>query len=1051
MSGIIGLTPTNSVLTAGVPYTISTLFSFVPLPNTLAELVSFDPSNTVLVGTTPGITITGTTPNANGLDGFYAFGPHSYYGEYPDWSAGTITFPLSSSAPYSLTVAIQWVQPNPGNVFTPLLYASTTYTFTFNRPLFTSGAETVNFNGLDASQRAAVAAGAIIYDALGGDDRVTLPDSTAVPGTGVIWNFDNVFQAGAGNDTITGGAGTDKIDGGADNDILDGGAGNDRLNGGSGNDDLVAVTVGGNSGVDVLDGGSGIDRYYVDSGDTIKSLENGELIYFTSDRNIDNLLVEFNGQRVSAVLFSNDLSSQQKITIENGFSTAYLKAYISNLGALGNSVALERQDPPNASADKLELFTYDRAAAQLKIDELWHNLNVDALKDASGDLLDESLAIAFEKQWTSLATGLVAGIGSAVNVFMKVEDFNDEIVPVLLKAFNGEYATTGEFLIDYGAACYKVFVPFAGVQVTLGKIVFAYIQDQFIQAAANIGNGLVNAWNAHGSGNETATGSNQPDFFYMRGGDDQAFGLGGDDTFKGGDGQGNDRYDGGDGLDLVSYSSATHPITVNLALGQANGLDIDSDILVSIENIIGGQSNDLIVGDLNKNVLEGGAGSDTLNGGAGADYMVGGADNDIYVVDNLSDRVFEAAGGGADRVASSVSYVLAAGQEVERLDTTSAAGTTAINLTGNEFGQSLIGNAGANTLDGKAGADTLQGLGGNDIYVVDNAGDKVLEAVGSGIDRVATSVGYVLVAGQEIERLDTTNGDGTTGINLTGNEFGQSLIGNAGANTLDGKAGADTMQGLSGNDIYVVDNAGDKVIEAVGGGIDRVATSLSYVLAAGQEIERLDTTSATGSAAINLIGNEFGQTLIGNAGANTLDGKGGADTMQGLGGNDIYIVDNLGDRVLEAAGGGIDRVASSVSYVLAGGQEIERLDTTSAAGTAAINLTGNAFGQSVIGNAGANILNGGGGADTLQGLGGNDNFVFRAGETQGDRVLDFAGNGASAGDAISFEGYGTAAQGATFLQLNAMQWQVTSADSLVHETLTFSNAAAIHASDFLFV
>ena len=66
-------------------------------------------------------------------------------------------------------------------------------------------------------------------------------------------------------------------------------------------------------------------------------------------------------------------------------------------------------------------------------------------------------------------------------------------------------------------------------------------------------------------------------------------------------------------------------------------------------------------------------------------------------------------------------------------------------------------------------------------------------------------------------------------------------IGNAGANSLDGKGGADTMQGLGGNDIYLVDNAADAVIEAVGGGSDRSFTSVSYTLAAGREVEALHT------------------------------------------------------------------------------------------------------------------------------------------------------------------------------------------------------------------
>jgi Ca2+-binding RTX toxin-like protein len=180
-------------------------------------------------------------------------------------------------------------------------------------------------------------------------------------------------------------------------------------------------------------------------------------------------------------------------------------------------------------------------------------------------------------------------------------------------------------------------------------------------------------------------------------------------------------------------------------------------------------------------------------------------------------------------------------------------------------------------------------MGGNDLIFVDNALDKVIEAVGGGIDQVLASVNYVLTAGAEVELLTTTNTAGSTTLRLTGNEFGQTIYGDGGANRLDGKGGADTMNGFGGNDLYWVDNALDKVIEAVGGGTaDQVLASTNHTLTAGSQIEIFTTTDTAGSTAINLAGNEFGQTVYGNAGANVLDGKGGTDTLKGWGGHDSF-------------------------------------------------------------------------------------------------------------------------------------------------------------------
>jgi Ca2+-binding RTX toxin-like protein len=182
------------------------------------------------------------------------------------------------------------------------------------------------------------------------------------------------------------------------------------------------------------------------------------------------------------------------------------------------------------------------------------------------------------------------------------------------------------------------------------------------------------------------------------------------------------------------------------------------------------------------------------------------------------------------------------------------------------------------------------------------------------------------------------------------------------------------------------------------------------VLAAGREIETLSTTNLNGTAAINLTGNEFANTVIGNAGINALSGGGGndildggagADKLNGGAGNDTFHIDNALDQTIEGAGGGNDRVYASVSYTLAAGREIEALSTNNIAGTAAISFTGNEFANTIIGNAGINTLSGGGGNDALfGGLGsdmltggaGRDSFVFNAalGAANVDTITDFS-------------------------------------------------------------
>jgi len=123
--------------------------------------------------------------------------------------------------------------------------------------------------------------------------------------------------------------------------------------------------------------------------------------------------------------------------------------------------------------------------------------------------------------------------------------------------------------------------------------------------------------------------------------------------------------------------------------------------------------------------MTGTSGNDILRpADSGAHTMAGLGGNDDYYVNNAASKAIEVAGQGQDRVWTSVSYALSAGSSIEVLGTQKDAGTTAINLTGNELAQHIIGNAGNNIINGGGGNDTLTGNGGHDTFVFNSALSK---------------------------------------------------------------------------------------------------------------------------------------------------------------------------------------------------------------------------------------------------------------------------------------------------------------------------------------
>ena len=381
---------------------------------------------------------------------------------------------------------------------------------------------------------------------------------------------------------------------------------------------------------------------------------------------------------------------------------------------------------------------------------------------------------------------------------------------------------------------------------------------------------------------------------------------------------------------------------------------------------------------------------------------------------------------------TSACYVLAAGTEVEAirlLEPDPAAKSWAFYAAGNEFNNTLYGNSKDDRLDGGLGADTMYGGDGNDMYYVDNVGDKVVEYAGpnSGTDTVVSWLASYTLA-DNVENLQLTGDVARDGVGndlnnqITGNAFdnhlygglgndklyglygSDTLDGGAGDDTLDGGLGADLMIGGAGNDTYVVDNAGDVVVEAAGGGIDTIQVAFSYSLKALPNVENLTLVNpavmsaagvmyAIGNDSNNYItGNDGNNILFGGLGDDTLDGGNGVDTLVGGLGNDTYIVNSSSDVVQECVGEGTDTILAYLSYSLARLPNVENLTLMNPIVTSApkdFTATGNASDNVITGNDGNNVLDGGAGNDTLIGGAGNDIYYV---DNVGDQVVEAPGS-----------------------------------------------------------
>ena len=639
------------------------------------------------------------------------------------------------------------------------------------------------------------------------------------------------------------------------------------------------------------------------------------------------------------------------------------------------------------------------------------------------------------------------------------------------------------------------------------------------------------------------------------GGGDILYGLGGADVFRynstaDSNPSGQDTIqDFQTGLDRIDISaiglSGTGPQQVSLQhsggatflFGATTGGTFSLGSLTDFngDDLIGLSRGVYIVGDAPGEVLRGTPSTDLIDGNGGADTITGGDGADVFRLFTAADSTAAAPDmvldfqAGVDQFSigslapSAVSIARAGGgttitiqgggggtvirtmTAVNTDDFTGYSGNVTVTgdglFGGTAFNDSLVGGAADETFNGGGGHDTMAGGGGNDQYLIDDAGDVIIEAAGAGVDTVyVTFSGYAMAANVEVGRLFGVNAlslTGNAGDNtLVGNDFGlaSTMAGGDGNDVFYSSASADNLDGGNGNDIFYTGGGADTVLggqgndqaviydsgviftEAANAGIDTAWVGVaSYVLGPNIEIGRLfgagqmlsgsssseDLVANVGASVLN--GNGGDDVLWGQAGNDTLNGGGGddifrtgggADLCTGGTGNDSYVFTSVAAQAIEAAGEGYDIVYQGAAGTFAIGENIEEARLFGAGnsliGNALANLLvgnntglgstvdGGAGNDIIYGSAGNDLISGGAGDDELRGLAGADIFAF-AGNWGYDQVVDFS----------SAEGDKIAIQGASFAQLGIVSGGNTEV-TFGGNTIYLFNVSSLQASDFIF-
>ena len=472
-------------------------------------------------------------------------------------------------------------------------------------------------------------------------------------------------------------------------------------------------------------------------------------------------------------------------------------------------------------------------------------------------------------------------------------------------------------------------------------------------------------------------------------------GNAGDNFLEGG--AGNDTLDGGgqDFTDLANYQASASAIVATFSgPGSATvSIGAETDTLINMEGIYGGNGNDTITG---------GSGNDRLRGNGGADSLDGGGGFDTLSLLNANVQVRVNLGTTAATVNG---QLLAANSALDSFGSTD----TVLNVegvlggTGNDI---LVGSSANDRIEGYAGNDTLVGGAGNDTLDGHLSHTKPPPGIGA-LDTLGDEVQYRdaqqgvsvnLGTGIAIDGTDTDLSDlpVQAGIDtlisiegVVGSAFADSLVGGNPSHIVigssprdsdeffEGGAGDDTIDGGDHNGaaadhgyfdtvIYRNDPAGVIVNLGVGdvtvNGVTVAGGSARDGFGNTDTLRNIDKAIGSsfadylrgGSTSAGLGGDLF-EAFAGGAGNDTIDGGGGSDRADYnvFGANAVHV------QIDESTGNGTafnDGFGNTDTLI---GIERVRGSTSSTGDT----LTGGTGNEGFEGRQGNDLIDGGAGND----------------------------------------------------------------------------------------